>query len=247
MVTFDAATERATPARNAVRPARAPDDRSRPDSGIFTEPEVMLTMRPKPRAIIGSIAFWMSSIATTMLATTPSIICWRVSSRKSRNGGPALLLTRMSGSGQAANSAAWPSGGRDVGDDGVHLGAGRLADLRRGRLDLRGVAAVDHHLAAGFGERRTRRRGRARGSRRRRWPCGRQFRDPWRRPPCRTRFGGYQDARIAGAEEMRSRLRQKPMLAARAVQGLPSRRMASTDGHAGSPHCGRRRRGGAAA
>src|SRR3954447_26782612 len=46
MVTLCCATERAMPARNAVSPARAPDDRSRPTSGIFTEPEVMLTMRP---------------------------------------------------------------------------------------------------------------------------------------------------------------------------------------------------------
>ena len=37
---------RATPARNAVSPARAPEERSSPTSGIFTEPEVMLTMRP---------------------------------------------------------------------------------------------------------------------------------------------------------------------------------------------------------
>ena len=110
MVTLLAATVRATPARNAVRPARAPDDRSRPASGIFTEPEVMLTMRPNLRWLIGSITFWISSTATIMLAMTPSIICCRVSSRKSRNGGPALLLTRMSGAGQAASSAFWPSG-----------------------------------------------------------------------------------------------------------------------------------------
>jgi hypothetical protein len=37
MVTFLSATVRATPARNAVKPARAPDDRSRPAKGIFTE------------------------------------------------------------------------------------------------------------------------------------------------------------------------------------------------------------------
>ena len=47
MVTFLSATVRATPARKAVSPARAPDDRSRPASGAFTAPEVMLTMRPK--------------------------------------------------------------------------------------------------------------------------------------------------------------------------------------------------------
>ena len=57
MVTFLSATVRATPATNAVRPARAPDDRSRPAIGAFTAPEVMLTMRPNLRCIIGSIAF----------------------------------------------------------------------------------------------------------------------------------------------------------------------------------------------
>src|SRR5262245_30741249 len=50
----------------------------------------------------------MSSIGTIMLPITPSIIFWRSSSRKSRNGGPALLAIKMSGSGQAANSASWP-------------------------------------------------------------------------------------------------------------------------------------------
>src|SRR6185437_7677841 len=108
-------------------PARAPDDRSRPASGIFTEPDVMLTMRPNLRRLIGSITFWISSIATTMLATTPSIICWRVSSRKSRNGGPALLLIRMSGSGQAASSAFWPSGAATSAVTGMILAPVALA------------------------------------------------------------------------------------------------------------------------
>ena len=75
MVTFEPATERAMPARNAVSPARAPEDRSSPASGIFTEPEVMLTMRPNLLRTIGSITFWVSSIATTMFAITPSSIC----------------------------------------------------------------------------------------------------------------------------------------------------------------------------
>src|SRR6478609_10385397 len=109
MVTLEAATARATPAMKAVKPARAPDERSRPASGIFTEPEVMLTMRPNFLASMGSMTFWVSSTATTILAITPSIICARVSWRKSRNAGPALLFTRMSGSGQARSSAAWPS------------------------------------------------------------------------------------------------------------------------------------------
>ena len=149
MVTFLSATVRATPARNAVRPARAPDDRSRPASGAFTEAEVMLTMRPNLRCVIGSITFWISSIATIMLAITPSIICWRVSSRKSRNGGPALLLIRMSGSGQAANSAFWPGRRRHVGDYRDDLGPGLLGKFGGGGVERLGVAAVDHDLAAG--------------------------------------------------------------------------------------------------
>ncbi len=110
IVTFLSATVRATPARNAVKPARAPEERSRPGRGAFTDDDVMLTMRPNLRAAMPSMVFWISSIATIMLPTTPSIICWRVSSRKSFSGGPPLLLTRMSGSAQAAKSCFWPSG-----------------------------------------------------------------------------------------------------------------------------------------
>src|SRR5258707_1192071 len=63
MVTLEAATERATPARNAVRPARAPEERSSPESGIFTEPDVMLTMRPNFLVHIESMTFCASAIA----------------------------------------------------------------------------------------------------------------------------------------------------------------------------------------
>ena len=35
----------------------------------------MLMMRPNFRRAIGSMTFWVSSIATIMLAMTPSIIC----------------------------------------------------------------------------------------------------------------------------------------------------------------------------
>ena len=150
MVTLEAATERATPAMKAVSPARAPEERSRPASGIFTEPEVMLTMRPNFLAAIGSMTFWVSSTATTMLAITPSSICARVSWRKSRNGGPALLFTRMSGSGQAPSSAAWPSDVATSPCTGGHLGAGRPAQLGGGRVQRLAVPTVDDHLAAGL-------------------------------------------------------------------------------------------------
>ena len=152
MVTLEAATERATPARNAVSPARAPDDRSRPTSGIFTEPEVMLTMRPNFLATIGSIAFWISSIATIMLPMTPSIIFCRSSSRKSRNGGPALLFDQNVGlrAGGEQRLLAFRRG--DIGHHRRDLGAGRLVQFGRGGGEAIFVEAVDHHLAAGFGE-----------------------------------------------------------------------------------------------
>ena len=49
MVTLSRANSRAAEARNAVKPARAPDETSRPAIGALTEPEVMLTMRPNLR------------------------------------------------------------------------------------------------------------------------------------------------------------------------------------------------------
>src|ERR1700743_713712 len=47
IVTFDPATERATPAMKAVRPARAPDEGSRPASGIFNQPAGGAKRRPR--------------------------------------------------------------------------------------------------------------------------------------------------------------------------------------------------------
>ena len=45
---------RATPATKPVRPLRAPLDRPRMSMGAFTALDVMLTMRPKPRAAMPS-------------------------------------------------------------------------------------------------------------------------------------------------------------------------------------------------
>ena len=80
MVTLCWATARATVVRNAVRPARAPQETSRFTCGIKTPPDVMLTMRPNFFATIASIAFWISSIGEIMLPTTPSRICCLVTS-----------------------------------------------------------------------------------------------------------------------------------------------------------------------
>jgi Mn2+/Fe2+ NRAMP family transporter len=52
----------------------------------------------------------MSSIGVSMLASSARIHASRSHSRKSPRGGPPALVTRMSGSGQAASTAARPSG-----------------------------------------------------------------------------------------------------------------------------------------
>ena len=109
MVTLAWATSRATPARKAVRPARAAEETSSPVSGVSTLAEVMLTMRPKPRAIMPSTTACVSSSGVAMFCATPSSSASRVTSRKGLGGGPPLLLTRMSTSGDAASSACWPA------------------------------------------------------------------------------------------------------------------------------------------
>ena len=110
IVTFRPATVRETPARKAVRPARAPEERSSPTIGMYTESEVTLTIRPKPRSAIPSTVACISSSGVTMFCVTPASIASRSSSRKSRRGGPPLLLIRISGSGQASSRARCPSG-----------------------------------------------------------------------------------------------------------------------------------------
>jgi hypothetical protein len=77
--------------------------------GAFTAPEVMLTMRPKPRAAIASTVARMSAMGASMLASSAAIHCSRSQSRKSPGGGPPALLTRMSTCGQAASAAARPA------------------------------------------------------------------------------------------------------------------------------------------
>ena len=77
--------------------------------GAFTAPEVMLTMRPKPRSAIVSTVALISSIGVSMLASSALIQASRSQSRKSPGGGPPALLTRMSTCGQAASAAARPA------------------------------------------------------------------------------------------------------------------------------------------
>ena len=64
--------------------------------GAFTALEVMLTMRPKPRAAMPSTVALISSIGVSMLASTALIQASRSQSRKSPGGGPPALVTTMS-------------------------------------------------------------------------------------------------------------------------------------------------------
>ena len=88
-----------------------------------------------------------------MFWTTPARIFSRSSSRKSRRGGPPLLLTRMSGAGQAASSAAWPSGVLTSAATAFTSTLKRAGDLGGGCVECLPVTAIDDDIAAGFGER----------------------------------------------------------------------------------------------
>src|SRR5215468_8776451 len=109
IVTLYLATCRAMPAQKAVRPARAPLLMPRLGIGDFTEPEVMLTMRPNLRSHMPSTTALISMIGVSMLALTAFCQSSTDHSRKSPCGGPPQLLTRMSGLGQAASAAARPA------------------------------------------------------------------------------------------------------------------------------------------
>src|SRR3954471_7736127 len=105
IVTLYLATWRASPAEKAVSPARAPFDIPRLGIGDFTEPEVMLTMRPNLRSHMPSTVALISMIGVSMFALTAFCQSSTDHSRKSLGVGPPQLLTRMSGSGQAASAA----------------------------------------------------------------------------------------------------------------------------------------------
>ena len=101
---------RARPATKPVRPDRAPFDKPRMSIGAFTALDVMLTMRPKPRASMPSMVALISSMGVSMLASMALIQASRSQSRKLPGGGPPALVTTMSKSRRTANTAARPSG-----------------------------------------------------------------------------------------------------------------------------------------
>ena len=159
--------------RSAVRPARAPEERSRPASGIFTEPDVMLTMRPNFLRTIGSIDFLDQLDRHHHVGddAVDHLLPVELAEIAERRAG--IVVHQDVGLRAGGEQRGLAVRRRDVGHHRDDLGAGRLARVRpRVPLRVLAVAAVDHDLAAGLRQRRARRRGRARGSMRRRWPCG---------------------------------------------------------------------------
>lgn len=77
MVTLLCTVVRDRPAMKPVRPARAPFDRPRISIGAFTVLEVILMMRPKPRAIMPLTVDRISSMGVSMFASIAAIHCWR--------------------------------------------------------------------------------------------------------------------------------------------------------------------------
>ena len=63
-----------------------------------------------------------------------------------------IVVHQDVGCGAGGKQRLLPVRRSDIGGDRDHLGAGRFGDFGGGGLEPRGVAAVDHHLAAGFGE-----------------------------------------------------------------------------------------------
>ena len=137
---------------NAVRPARAPEETSRPAIGARTELEVMLMMRPTcarpcPAPAPGPVR------SGSACSTRRPRISSRVISANALNGGPPLLLTRMSASGQAAISSAHAPDRRDR-QELANLDARRL---RRNSAAVRSrerlVPSVEHDRASRFRQR----------------------------------------------------------------------------------------------
>ena len=147
IVTLWAATWRETPPTKPVSPARAPLDSDRMAIGDFTAPLVMLTIRPKPRAIMPSITAWMRKTAASMLPSMALIQSSRVKLRKSPPAGVVDEDVRGRLGGQQGFAAVI---GGDVAGDGDDRRAGLGYDLPGGAVQpllAAGGQRQDHALA----------------------------------------------------------------------------------------------------
>ena len=104
MVTLLATDSLDRPLHKAVRPLLAAVDNPIAACGDFTMADVMFTMRPKPRDFMPSMTLWIMKVGASRLACRAAFhSAWPHCCREP-GGGPALLFTRMSGSGQAASN-----------------------------------------------------------------------------------------------------------------------------------------------
>src|ERR1700722_16722976 len=110
IVTLLRTVARAVAARKAVRPARAPEETSRPAIDARTEEEVILMIRPNRRSIMPGITACASAIGVSILASSPRKISSRLIASKGCGGGPPLLFSGMAGAGQGAGHRARATG-----------------------------------------------------------------------------------------------------------------------------------------
>ena len=89
--------------------ARAPVESAIGGRGDFTIAEVMLMMRPNLRSRMPGTSARIRSAGASMFDSSAAIHWSWCQSASLPGGGPALLLTRMSASGQAAISAVRPA------------------------------------------------------------------------------------------------------------------------------------------
>src|SRR5690606_8361028 len=109
MVTLSRTTSLDMAFEKAVRPAREAVESPSISFGDFTMADVMLTMRPKPRSRLPTTTAWISKMPLSMLLSTAALhVAWS-HCPASPGAGPPLLVTKMSGDGQAASSAARPA------------------------------------------------------------------------------------------------------------------------------------------
>ena len=148
MVTLRAAVCRARPPAKPTRPERAPFDSPSSACGTFTLRETMLTMRPKPRAVMPSTVSRIISIGPSIMSSSAAIQSSRDQSRKLPGSGPCELFTRISGAAQAADRGGAAGRRGQVGGDSDNFYAGRLRDFGAGAFQHLARARNDREIDA---------------------------------------------------------------------------------------------------
>ena len=117
MVTLRDTVSRARPRGEADEAGARAVGEAELELGIFTLRETMLTIRPKPRAIMPSTVSRIISMWHSIMVSSASIQSSRVQVRKSPGRRPSALLTRISGCGTGGEHRGAPLRRRDVGGE----------------------------------------------------------------------------------------------------------------------------------